>query len=112
VSLQIYHIVLAVIMTEAIVNLVFFATILQPLRDWIIRNIPLRVAGEHLLECKICVSFWSGLLSVILVKYTMKSEIMEVILLGVAVHRLSNYLHLIYSFIRDKQFDIRVNRRI
>ena len=98
------------ILTEAIVNLLFTGTVLQPFREWVIKYIPLRVRGEHLLECKLCTSFWVGILCVVLVKYTM-GDIMALILWGIVVHRVSNYIHLIYSIIKDYQMDIRVARR-
>jgi len=109
--ITVFDIIFAVILTEAIVNLIFYGGILQPLREWIIRHIPLRVRGEHLLDCSICTSFWVGILCVILVKYTTGNIIMQVFLWGVVIHRLSNYLHLGYSLIRDQQLDIRVKRR-
>lgn len=106
--LQSYNLIIAAILTEAIVNLLFNGTVLQPTREFLIKYLPLRVKGEHLLECKLCTSFWVGIISIILLKYL--SGIGLLIVLGIVVHRLSNYVHILYSIIRDKQFDIRVAR--
>lgn len=107
--LQSESIILAVILTEAIISLLFTATVLQPFRELLIRIIPLRVRDEHLLECKICSSFWVGIFCFLLVSYS--GGIFYILLCGIVVHRLSNYTHLVYSIVRDKQFDMRVNRK-
>jgi hypothetical protein len=103
--------IIAIILTEALVNLLFTATILQPFREWIIAHIPIRVRGEHLLECKTCSSVWLGVISFILVKYTSDSSLLTIFIYGIVIHRLSNYLHLGYSLVRDFQLNLRVARR-
>jgi uncharacterized Tic20 family protein len=100
---------IAVIFTEAVVSLLFTAVILQPLREWLIERTPFKVRGEHLLECKICTSVWIGIISFILIKYTM--SLTAIFIYGIVIHRCSNYIHLGFSIIRDFQQDIRVNRR-
>jgi hypothetical protein len=103
-------VILMVIVCEAIVNLIFTGTVLQPLREQIIRYTPfLSVRGEHLLTCKICTSLWVGLLTVGILQFS-HIRIIWLLALGIAVHRLSNYLHLGFSLIKDFQFNIRVNR--
>lgn len=105
-----WEIVQGVIFAEAVVNLVFNGTVLQPFRERMISLTPfLRVREEHLLECKLCTSFWVGLLTAVMLQFT-SSMVIRLFLLGVVLHRLSNHFHLIFSLIRDMQFDIRVNR--
>lgn len=105
-----WEIVQGIIFAEAVVNLIFNGTVLQPSREKIIALTPfLKVREEHLLDCKLCTSFWVGLLTAAMLQFTSSTAI-KLFLLGVVIHRLSNHFHLIFSLIRDMQFDIRVNR--
>ena len=104
------NILIGVVLCEAIVNLIFNGTVLQPLRELAIRYTPfLSVRGEHLLTCKLCTSLWVGWLTVAILQF-IHIQIIWWIVLGVVIHRLSNWAHLCFSLMRDKQFDIRVNR--
>lgn len=106
-----WDIIQGVIFAEAVVNLIFNGTVLQPLRESVIRSTPfLLVREEHLLSCKLCTSFWVGLLTATVITTMMGFTVVRIIVLGVVLHRLSNHFHLVFSVLRDVQFDIRVNR--
>jgi len=105
------EIFLMVIFAEAIVNLIFKGTVLQPLRDAIITYTNfLRVREEHPLECKLCISVWIGLLSSLIYLF-LGIVWIKWFVMGIVIHRLSNYLHLAISLIADVQMDKRVERR-
>jgi hypothetical protein len=101
---------LMIIFTEAIVNLIFYAGPLQKIRSWLIEHSQFLVFNDdHLLECKYCTSFWVGLFSAILYVY-LDYEFISFFILVIVLHRCSNYVHIIFSLIRDIQFNIRLNR--
>jgi hypothetical protein len=105
--------VLLVITCEAMVQLWFWAAPLQYIRQKLIKFTPFLYSTDqdtHLLDCKYCVSVYCGLICAFL--YLIFDNIMvQLFVIAMTVHRVSNWLHLVFSFIRDKQFDIRVNRR-
>lgn len=101
---------LIIVACEAIVNLIFNGTVLQPLRAWLIRHTTfLQVQDDHLLSCKLCTSFWVGVIGVICFVFfdlaTVKMPVLSLVL-----SRLSNHLHLVFSLLRDIQLDRRVRR--
>lgn len=98
-----------IIACEALVQLFFHAEPLQCMRQWLIKITPFldTEAQGHLFNCKYCCSLWFATLLTILF-FTVPISKYFVIML--VIHRLSNFLHLIFSFIRDLQLDIRVNR--
>lgn len=105
------YILLYAVFTEAVVNLIFNGTVLQPAREFIIRHTPFLLArNEHLLTCKLCTSVWVGLLSSLLMILE-KNVIIEAIILGIIMHRCSNYLHAIIAIIYDVRLDMLVKRR-
>ena len=104
------YLIMMVIACEAIVNLIFNGTVLQPLREGIIRWTPsLTVREEHPLQCRLCVSVWAGLLCAVALLY-LHLLMVKVLVLALVIHRLSNHFHLVFSLLRDWQFEIRVNR--
>jgi hypothetical protein len=105
-------IILLIAATEALVELWRKAAPIQPFREWLIRITPFlysRRQQTHLMECNYCVSVYVGVLAVA-VYFLMNVIIVKVIVIALAVHRLSNYLHLYFSLLRDQQMDIRVAR--
>ena len=103
-------IALMVIVCEAVVNIIFTGTILQPIRETIITNTPfLSIRDEHLLSCRLCTSLWVGALCGITLLY-LHILAVRIIVLGIVIHRLSNHFHLVFSLIRDIQLDTRVRR--
>jgi hypothetical protein len=103
---------LLAIACEALVQLWFHAAPLQGVRQWIIRSTPFLISKRqdtHLMDCKYCVSVWAGAFLMVAYFYMDYPAVMYFIGLLI-IHRLSNFLHLVFSWIRDKQYDIRVNR--
>lgn len=97
------------IVCEALVQLWFRAEPLQPLRWFLIRSTPwLTLNGEHLFECKYCTSFWIGMLLAFM--FWTGFAWFTWFVYGVVFHRLSNFLHLIFSFILDLQMNLRIRR--
>jgi hypothetical protein len=97
---------------EAIVQLWFHAAPLQGVRQWIIKSTPFLVSKQqdtHLMDCKYCISVWAGALVMILYYY-MDYPVVMYSLGALIIHRLSNYYHLVFSWIRDLQWDVRINR--
>jgi hypothetical protein len=95
---------------ESLVQLWFHAEPLQEVRQWLIKHTTfLCSADTHLLDCPYCLSVWVGAL--MMVAYLFMEQTVFMAFSGaLIIHRLSNYLHLIFSFLRDKQFDARVAR--
>ena len=104
------RIILYIIACEALVYLLFKGQILQPLRNYFIRNFTFfRFEDEHLLECKYCTSVWVGTLMAFF--YIWNNFYANFCVYILVIHRCSNFIHLLFSYILDKQLDIRVNRR-
>lgn len=100
--------VIATIATEALVQLFFEAAPIQWLRNILIRITPYlysKSRDEHLFECKYCTSVWFAFIVFFTYDY------LYYLYAFIAIHRLSNYMHLIFGIIRDKQLDIRIKRR-
>lgn len=107
-----YSVLLLAIAVEAVVELWKKAAPLQGVKRWIISKTPFLYSEEmqtHLLECPYCVSFWVSALAVIAYLY-MDTTVVACFVVGLVSHRLSNYFHLMYSILADKQMDIRVKR--
>ena len=102
-------ILLMVVFTEGVVNLIFMGTVLQPFREFVIRNTPtiFVVREEHLLLCKLCTSVWVGLLSYNIFPINN----LKWFFYTIVIHRLSNYLHLIIGRVEDIKFDKQVARK-
>jgi hypothetical protein len=104
--------ILFAIATESIVNLLFNAAPLQGAREWIIRKTPALYSSRmesHLLECKYCTSVWVGIfLSFTL--YFLWCDFVGILCAGLVFHRLSNFIHLTFGYVRDAQIDRRINR--
>jgi len=98
-------IIILVIITEALVELICKAEIFERPRNFI------KSWGwftRELLECYYCTSVWIGIIVVIL--FYVNNIYLNVLGLGIMIHRLSNYLHLVFGILRDHQLDIRINR--
>jgi hypothetical protein len=104
---------LLAIAVEAAVELWKKAAPLQGVKRWIISKTPFLYSKEmqtHLLLCPYCCSLWLGGLMAIGYLY-MDTVAVTCIVVGLVAHRLSNYLHIMYSILADMQRDLRVNRR-
>ena len=104
------EIILGIVATEALVQLWFYAAPLQWLRGFLVSSTPFLFSAKqntHLLNCQYCVSVWIGFL-VSIIYFT--TDFYIYIVMPLTVHRLSNFLHLVFSLIKDKQIDLRVSR--
>jgi hypothetical protein len=97
-----------IIATEAIVELWKKAMPLQGIRRKLTELTPfLEIDGQHLLDCGYCISFWVGMC--VLIFYILFDK--SIYFFGaLAIHRVSNYLHLAVSYLRDLQLNLRVGR--
>jgi hypothetical protein len=100
-----------IILVEALTELLYKAAPLQGIRNWVIKVTPFLRSEEqgHLLECKYCTAVWVGFV-VVLVGTYLDYELVRVFALMIVLGRLSNYVHIVYSTIRDKQLNMRLSR--
>lgn len=94
---------------EALVELWKKAAPLQSFREWLINHTGFLYSEEHythLLDCGYCLSVWIAIiLGVIFLEW---NAYLPIYIL--CIHRLSNYIHLGFSLLRDKQLDLRIAR--
>ena len=97
-----------IIATEALVELWKKAMPLQGIRRKLTTWTPfLEIDGQHLFDCGYCLSVWVGAL--VFVSYSIFSGM--IYFFGIlAIHRISNYVHLVVSYLRDLQLNLRVGR--
>jgi hypothetical protein len=107
-----FDLIILAVACEALVGLWFHAAPLQPLRGLIIRLTPIlysRAQSTHLLDCKYCCSVWAaGILTALF--FLISESVFAAVITVLFIHRISNFLHLSFSYLRDKQFDLRVKR--
>lgn len=104
--------IILTIATEAAVELWKRAAPLQEVKEWVISKTPFLYSqrlSTHLLECHYCLSVWAGTLAMIGYLY-MDSPAVVFIVGILVVQRAANFLHLGFSYLRDKQMDLRVAR--
>ena len=84
---------IAIIAAEALVELLSNAEILDKPRNFICK------IGffKQLFECVYCLSIW-----IAFVVFGILLLHLEIILVPIFIHRVSNYLHSVYSFVRRK----------
>jgi hypothetical protein len=103
---------MAIVACEAIIELWKKAGPLQGIRKWIINLTPFFYNHEnemHLLDCPYCISVWVGAL--IMAAYMFMDSTVFMLFVGsLSIHKVSNFLHIIFSFLKDKQLDLRVAR--
>lgn len=109
-ALVVTKLFLAAIACEALVNLWFHAQPIQGVRSWMIKWTPFLSSQEgHLFDCPYCLSVWVSFL--IMAMYMFLEPTAFIVFAGaLTIHRLSNFLHLIFSYLRDKQMDLRIQR--
>jgi hypothetical protein len=110
---MILKIILLVIATEAVVELVKRAAPLQGIKKWIIIQTPFLFSEDqqtHLLDCPWCISLYAGALAMAAFFYM---EVAWVLFItgSLAIARLSNFIHIIFSLMRDRQLNLRIDRR-
>ena len=107
-----FKIILGIIATEALIELWKKAAPLQGIKRWLIDRTPFLHDTEqgHLLACPYCSSVWLG--AAVMVELWYADTTVYLLLSGaLSIHRLSNFLHIVFSLMRDKQIDLRINRR-
>jgi len=106
------NLILLLVFCESIVELWKRAAPIQPFRAWLIRVTPFLYSARqqtHLLGCNYCVSVYAGVLTAG-IYFFLDVMVVKLIVIALAIHRLSNFLHLSFSLLRDRQMDIRVAR--
>jgi hypothetical protein len=96
---------LLIIATEALVELICKAEILNRPRYWIQSRCWF---FKELLSCPYCVSVWVGMFVALLL--WIDNTYVFIVIYGLCFHRLSNFLHLLFSWVRDSHFNIILNR--
>lgn len=111
-SLSLLKLLIIGIWCEAIVDLFFYGAPVQWLRRWLVKKTPFFTFEDYgsLFDCKYCVSFYVGILGVFLYIY-LNNPIFLCICVAIVLHRISNYIHVVYRIIVDLQTDIRIRRR-
>ena len=105
-------VILLAIFTEALVELWKKAGPLQPMREWLVDITPWLYSARqqtHLLMCPYCLSLYAGFAAICLYSLVAYAPVRWLIY-AVVVHRMSNWLHLAFSLLRDKQLNIRIDR--
>lgn len=101
--------IFGVVACEALVQLWFDAAPLQPVRRVLIWMTPfLKARDTHLFQCKYCTSVWIAIILTLLL--ALNEGIYNFVTTILSIHRLSNYLHLVFSLMRDRQIDLRIKR--
>ena len=97
-------------LTEATVNLFFFAEPLRKIREILISKTEiLRVNDIHLLECKYCVSAWVGILITICYFYANYTPL-RLLAYALIIGRMSNYIHMAIACVRDVGINLKLSR--
>lgn len=90
-------ILMMIVVTEALVEIVCKAQILEIPRERLKQSCWFL---NELLSCSYCFSVWAGAISLVLYFYLDHWPVMALCLL-ITFHRLSNYLHVIFKLIFD-----------
>ena len=109
---MIIKILVLAILTEALVEIFFNAAPLQGIRAWLIKKTPVFDSSEqgHLLNCKYCTSVWTGA-AIVLLAALADTALTRTLATMIIVARSSNYIHQIYSILRDCVINMRLNRQ-
>lgn len=103
-------ILFTILLIEALTELFFKAAPLQGIRTWCVKKTPfLNSEQGHLFSCKYCTAFWVSVL-VVLVAIFLDCYVTRLLAYIIIVHRISNFVHIIYSTIRDWQLNLRLSR--
>lgn len=98
---------------ESVVQLWFHGAPLQPLRGLLVRLTPFLYSKRmetNLFDCAYCVSVSVGIL-ITLAYFYLNYSVFMVFCLSMTIHRMSNFIHVFFSLMADRQRDIRVARR-
>lgn len=110
-ELSLIKLVVVGIWCEAVVELFFNGAPIQKLRSWLILKTPfLTFEGYgNIFNCKYCVSFYVGILGVFLYIY-LNHVFFFCIGIAIVLHRISNYIHIMYRIVVDHQINLRLAR--
>lgn len=99
------------LLIEALVELFFKAAPLQGIRRWLVVHTPFLYSEEqgHLLECKYCVSFWVAVW-IVFCYYFLNNTVTQALAVVIVVARLSNFVHIVFGLLKDKQINMRLDR--
>lgn len=90
---MIFNIIISLLLTEALTELAVKSEIFHPARKFLFESKNKFFNYIHkIFDCGYCFSVWAGMLSVFLVFY-LDNSIINFIVLGLIVHRLSNVFH-------------------
>lgn len=104
------RIMVLALLTEALVELFFKAAPIQGFRKWMIRRTPfLEIEEQHLMECKYCTSVWAGFFVMLLYPF-MDYSVTKFIIYSIITARLSNFVHIIFSTLKDYQRNLILRR--
>jgi hypothetical protein len=108
---MIIKVIALTILIEALTELFFKAAPLQGIRRLLIKITPFLCSKEqgHLFECKYCTSIWVGV-AVILMAAFADYYVTRMAAYVIIITRISNYVHIIYSIIRDAQINMQLKR--
>ena len=110
---SVFDLIIMVVACEALVQLWFHAAPLQSLRGLLTRLTPFLYSKEqqtHLFDCAYCLSVSIGFI-ITLAYFYVDYSVFMVFCLSMTIHRMSNYIHVFFSLMADRQRDIRVARR-
>ena len=103
--MQIVNFTLAVLITEALTELLVKSEFFKPLRKWFFDRRENRAFNfvHDLLDCGYCTSVWVGFFtSVVLVNINVVHPCIDWFVVWLAVHRLSNILHFIIDRVKGE----------
>jgi len=109
---MVIKIIICAFLVEAIVELFFKAAPVQEFRRWFIQKTPYLMSEEqgHLFECKYCTSFWVAIFVVFLVTFA-DYQVTRLIGYAIIIARLSNFIHIIFGWVKDAQMNMRLGRK-
>lgn len=101
------EVLILAVSVEAIVELLYGAEILETPRNVISK---IEILGR-LIACKYCMSVWVGLMVSVAYMFLWEFTVVKLFLYAICLHRMSNIFHFMVSFLQEKIFDSRINRK-
>lgn len=100
------YFIIAIILTEAITELVVKSFFFEPLRKYFFNRQEKNVVYNkisYLLECGYCFSVWAGMFSSIFmfkIYDDIEFNVLQLFILGLVIHRVANMLHYLIDRLR------------
>lgn len=99
-----------IILIEAITGILSKASLLDPLRDFLLNsNNRILKFFNDLLECSYCTSVWVSLFCIVMLylyTYNLLPHILALFFMGLILHRFSNILHFIIDRIDSNNINL------